>query len=133
MHICSHEDGAAMPVGGGALIEAGDANQRRGTLSHNAMTAADGVDCEHKGLLPLWFKPWVFCRYGLSPFVFTIKRESAILLGFTRVPKALPSKPPSKLDPLATEPTSLHWRLGGLWVGRETETGIRAAVFTAAR
>ena len=78
MHICSHEDGAAMPVGGGALIEAGDANQRRGTLSHNARTAADGVDCEHKGLLPLWFKPWVFCRYGLSPFVFTIKREGAM-------------------------------------------------------
>ena len=22
-----------------------------------------------------------------------------------------------KLDPLANEPTSLHWRFGGLWVG----------------
>ena len=28
MHICSHEDGAAMPAGGGAIIEDGDANRR---------------------------------------------------------------------------------------------------------
>ena len=29
-----------------------------------------------------------------------------------------------KLDPLANEPTSLHWRFGGLWVGRAPqETG----------
>ena len=54
---------------------------------------------------------WVYCRYGLSPIVFTIKRESAIplvLLGYPSLPK---------LDPLANEPTSLHWRFGGLWVG----------------
>ena len=60
---------------------------------------------EHVGLLPLWFKPWVYCRYGLSPIVSAIP---LVLLGYPSLPK---------LDPLANEPTSLHWRFGGLWVG----------------
>ena len=34
------------------------------------------------------------------------------------------TRPLLKLDPLANEPTSLHWRFGGLWVGRAPqETG----------
>ena len=49
--------------------------------------------CQHKGLLPLWLKPWVYCRYGLSPIVFTFKRESAILPGFIRVPLTPPLAP----------------------------------------
>ena len=34
-----------------------------------------------------------------------------------------------KLDPLANEPTSLHWRFGGLWVGRapQRDGGMGAA------
>ena len=78
---------------------------------------------EHVGLLPLWFKPWVYCRYGLSLIIFTIKRESAIPWFYSG------TLPIPKLDPLANEPTSLHWRFGGLWVGRapQRDGGMGAA------
>ena len=47
------------------------------------------------------------------------RSSSLVLCGYQT-----PTTPSPKLDPLANEPTSLHWRFGGLWVGRAPqETG----------
>ena len=61
------------------------------------------VHQEHVGLLPLWFKPYhIYHQMRIGLFL-----PPLVLFG--------DSYP---LDPLANEPTSLHWRFGGLWVGR---------------